>query len=69
MKKAYIQPVCEEINVKLFNSVLDQGQLTPWSEVAGGEYGDANSYTFSADEEENNKDDDDWDRIGQLWEN
>ena len=70
-KKAYIQPICEEINVRLIGSVLDQGVIGNWSEVAAGddpsgEYGDANAYTFE-DEEDNNADD--WGRIGQLWEN
>ena len=66
MKKVYIQPDCEEVNVKLFNSVLDKGQLTPWSEVAGGEYGDANSWSFDEDEEEEAPDKG-WDRVGDLW--
>ena len=71
-KKAYIQPICEEINVRLFGSVLDQGVIGNWSEVAagdepgGGGYADGNAYTFE-DDEDNNADD--WGRIGQLWEN
>ena len=62
MKKAYIQPVCEEINVHLIGSVLDQGVIGNWSEVAAGDdpgtggigWGDANAYTFE-DEEDNNE--------------
>ena len=70
-KKAYIQPICEEINVRLIGSVLDQGEVGGWSYVAAGddpsgEYADGNAYTFE-DEEDNNADD--WGRIGQLWEN
>ena len=70
-KKAYIQPVCEEINVRLIGSVLDNGDIGNWSEVAVGEdpddpYGDANAYTFEDDEDNNNADD--WGRPGQLWE-
>ena len=38
-KKAYIQPICEDINVRLIGSVLDQGVIGNWSEVAAGDGG------------------------------
>lgn len=71
MKKAYIQPVCEEINVHLIGSVLDGADVAGWSMIAAGddptgEYADGNRYTF--DEEEGN-DEDAWNRVGPLWEN
>ena len=69
MKKAYNKPVCEEINVRLIGSVLDQGEVGGWSYVAAGDddgYADTNSYSF--DDEEGN-DQDDWNRVTPLWEN
>ena len=71
MKKAYNKPVCEEINVRLIGSILEQGEVGGWSYVAAGddpsgEYADGNRYSF--DDEEGN-DQDDWNRVAPLWEN
>ena len=71
MRKQYIQPVCEEINVRLIGSVLDQGEVGGWSYVAAGDddgYADTNSYSFD-DEEGNDNSGEDWGRVGMLWEN
>ena len=71
MKKAYNKPVCEEINVRLIGSVLDQGEVGGWSYVAAGDddgYADTNTYSFD-DEEGNDNSGEDWGRVGMLWDN
>ena len=58
MKKLYIKPYTETVNVRLYSSVMDdsQGHFGPYSEVAGGGddpgYGDAkeNNIFFDIDD-------------------
>lgn len=69
MKKQYIQPLTEVVNVRLSGAMLDQAPIAGWSDVAAGDnegYVDANAYTF--DEEEGNNDMSLWQPVGgTLW--
>lgn len=74
MRKQYIQPVCEEINVHLIGSVLDSAEVGGWSMVAAGddpsgEYADGNRYTFDDEEGNGGNQDENWGRVGMLWDN
>ena len=74
MRKRYIQPVCEEINVHLTGSVLDGAEVGGWSYIAAGddpsgEYADGNRYTFDDEETNDGNQDDNWGRVGMLWDN
>lgn len=62
MKKIYIKPDTETVNVRLYSSVMDdsQGHFGPYSEVAGGGddpgYGDAKENDLFFD-----------DTFGDIW--
>ena len=45
MKKTYIAPKTEKVNLNLSCSVLDQGGIGQWSHGAAGEYGDSKEQT------------------------
>ena len=60
MKKIYIKPNTETVNVRLIGSILEDGEngYGKWSDVAGGDWGDAKENNLLFEDEGD---------FGDLW--